>query len=37
VSAAERDDVDAVLQATNHIESVAPTAALREFRADEQF
>ena len=33
----ERVDVDAVLQAANHIESLAPTAALRAFRADDQF
>jgi hypothetical protein len=32
----ERVDIDAVLQAANHIESIAPTTALRGFRADEQ-
>jgi hypothetical protein len=32
----ERVDIDAVLQAANHIESLAPTTALKAFRADEQ-
>lgn len=32
----DRVDVDAVLQAANHMELLAPTAALRAFRADEQ-
>ena len=31
----ERVDIDAVLHAANHIESLAPTTALRAFRADE--